>query len=240
MVQRATDAETAREVLVADELARCGASAALIERLTGFGSRWVRRTVRRNGGAMACKPQDPLRWFERDPERLLHARSVVLTFINQPANRSPGRRLLDAYLSYRALAPQPGSLEINKCAEITELYRNQSVWMRMCSECRLTHLVLSEHALCPVCRLIAREFCRGCRAPLPARSNPARAYCDQCTPRAARLARKRLPKRPLSVPRPVNVTPASRAEIARSLSTVPSRRQHEMPAVKQRELHTAY
>lgn len=200
MVQRATDSETAHEVLIAEDLARCGGSAALIERLTGFGARWVRRAVKRNGGALACKPQDPLRWFEKHPERLLHARCVVMAYERQPANRSPGRRLYDAYLAYRTLAPQSGLLDVNKCAEITQLYQSHNAWVRTCRECHLPHLVLSERSLCPVCRLLAREFCRGCSVLLPTRNNSARAYCDDCAPRASRLARKRQAKRPVQIP----------------------------------------
>lgn len=191
MVQRATDYATAQEVAVAVELARCGASAALIERVTGFGARWVRGAVRENGGVLARKPRDPMRWFEADPQRLLHAHYVVMAYERQSANLSAGRRLVDAYRAYRTVASQPGLLEINECAQIVELYQTNNARVRLCGECRVRYLVLSERSLCPVCRLMAREFCRGCQQPLEAQRSHSKAYCDSCSPRAARLARKR-------------------------------------------------
>ncbi len=195
MVQRAADYDTAQEVFVAVELARCGAGASLIERITGFGPRWIRGVVRQNGGALARKPRDPLRWFEEDPQRLLHARYVVMAYECQPANLAVGRRLLGAFRAYRMVAQYPGLLDINECAQIVDLYQTGNAWVRTCAECRSPHLVLSERPLCPVCRSIAREFCRGCHQPLEARDGRSRAYCDACSPRAVRLALKRKAKR---------------------------------------------
>lgn len=195
MVHRAADYHTAKEVFVAVELAQSGAASALIERLTGFGPRWVRGIVRENGGALALKSKDPLRWFEEDPQRLLHARFVQMAYERQPANESTGRRLLSTYNAYRRVASNPGLLDINECAQVIDLYQSGNAWVRECSQCQERHLVLAERALCPICRLMAREFCRGCGQPLPTVERRLRAYCDTCSPRSVRLAIRRRVRR---------------------------------------------
>lgn len=189
MTQRASDYQAAEQVLIAVALARSGASATLIEQMTHFGVRWIRRTIRENGGVLALKSHDA-RWFERDPQRLLQAMFFWMSYQLQPANDLPGRRLVDAYCAYRAFAGA-GILDINKCAQVIELCQSQEAWMRTCSECRISHLVLSERALCPICRLIERSFCRGCGKALQADPARPRSYCPQCSSRSARLARKR-------------------------------------------------
>jgi hypothetical protein len=195
MVHRAADYYTAQEVFVAVELARRGAASALIERLTGFGARWVRSIVREHGGALAMKSKDPLRWFEENPTRLLHARYVQMAYERQPANETMGRRLLNTYNAYRRVAAIPGLLGINECAQVIDLYQSGNAWVRECTECQQKHLVLTERTLCPVCRLMAREFCRGCGQPLPASVGRLRAYCDTCSPRSVRLAIRRRGRR---------------------------------------------
>lgn len=195
MVHRAADYHTAKEVFVAVELAQCGAASALIERLTGFGPRWVRGIVRENGGALAMKPKDPVRWFEENPQRLLHARFVQMAYERQPSNESTGRRLLSTFIAYRRVAANPGLLDINECAQVIDLYQSGNAWVRECSQCQERHLVLAERALCPICRLMAREFCRGCGQPLPVSEGRPRAYCDTCSPRSVRLALRRRVRR---------------------------------------------
>jgi len=189
MTQRASDYQAAELVLIAVSLARAGASATLIEQMTQFGVRWIRKTIRENGGVLALKSHDP-RWFERDPQRLLQAMFFLMAYQLQPANDLPGRRLVDAYCAYRAFVRQ-GALDINKCAQVVNLYESREAWLRNCSECRISHLVLSERALCPICRLIERSFCRGCSRPLGSDPARPRSYCSQCSSRSARLARKR-------------------------------------------------
>lgn len=195
MAHRAVDYHTAKEVFVAVELAQSGAASALIERLTGFGSRWVRGIVRENGGALALKSKDPLRWFEEDPQRLLHARYVQMAFERQPANESTGRRLLSTFNAYRRVAANPGLLGINECAQVVDLYQSGNAWIRECARCQERHLVLSQRTLCPICRLIEREFCRGCGQPLPSPQGRVRAYCETCSPRPVRLAIRRRSRR---------------------------------------------
>jgi hypothetical protein len=195
MVHRAADYHTAREVFVAVELAQFGAASALIERLTGFGPRWVRSIVRENGGTLALKSKDPVRWFEEKPERLLHARFVQMAYERQPSNESTGRRLLSTFAAYRRVAANPGLLDINECAQVIDLYQSGNAWVRECSRCQERHLVLAERALCPICRLMAREFCRGCGQLLPPAEGHPRAYCDACSPRSVRLALRRRVRR---------------------------------------------
>ena len=187
MVQRAVDLGTAGEVLVATELARCGAASTLIERETGFGPRWVRRVVRENGGAYARKPRDPLLFFDQRPDRLLDA-CLFLGAHELQARKAatPGKRLLDGYRAYRRLSAGPASLDINDCAQIVYLFRAGEGRVRQCLECPEPYIVLSDHAQCPVCRLIAREFCRACGRPFEQRDHHFRAYCDDCSSRSGR------------------------------------------------------
>jgi hypothetical protein len=210
MVHRAADYHTALEVFVAVELARGGAASVLIERLTGFGARWVRSIVRENGGALALKSKDPLRWFEEHPMRLLHARYVQMAYERQPANDSIGRRLLNTYGAYRRVVSSASLLDINECAQVIDLCQSGNAWVRECTECQQKHLVLTERTLCPICRLMAREFCRGCRQLLPATGSPLRAYCDTCSPRAVRLALRRRSRRGVAI---VAEAGASRASL---------------------------
>lgn len=185
MVQKAVDLETAQEVEVAERLAGLGASPALIERLTGFGPRWVRACVRRHNGPLAQKPRDPLRRFGDDPLRLLHAwiiSSVMYDF--QSSNSSPGARLLGAYLAYRGTARPPGVLDINECAQIIELYCRGEARLRPCAKCRTGHLVLSEGtSLCAYCFLKTRTFCQVCQQPMPPSPRHPRLYHPECAQR---------------------------------------------------------
>ncbi len=219
MVHRAANVSTAQEVSIAVELARLGAASALIERLTGFGSRWVRGIVRANGGALAIKLKDPVRWFERDPQRLLHARYVQMAYERQPANEAIAKRLLTTYIAYRRVAASPGVLGINECAQLIDLYQRGEACVRECLHCQEKHLVIVDRATCPICRLMRREFCRGCEQPLPEHAE-RRAYCDTCSPRSVRKALRRRGRLPLaSVSDAIVVrVPAQTAERGRSLS----------------------
>jgi hypothetical protein len=196
MTQRAVDYPTAQEVFVAVELARQGAAAPLIERLTGFGPRWVRGVVRAQGGALAMKLKDPVRWFEGDPQRLLHARYVQMAYERQPANEALGRRLLTTYVAYRRVVPNPGLLGINECAQLIDLIQRGDAWVRDCLECQQKHLVIGDRATCPLCRFIERESCRGCGGALPIAQVRQRAYCDSCSPSAVRQALRRRTRAP--------------------------------------------
>lgn len=187
-MHRSADYPTAQEIFVAVEMARVGAAAIVIERLTGFGARWARSIVREHGGALALKWKDPVRWFEANPERLLHAGYVQCAYDMQLTAQSVGRRLLGAYRAYRNATSEPGLLDINACAQIIDLYQSGNAWVRECTECGLRHLVLSERTLCPLCRIEGREFCRGCGQLLPENHPTLRAYCDACSPRAVRMA----------------------------------------------------
>lgn len=187
-MHRSADYPTAQEIFVAVEMAKLGAAAIVIERLTGFGARWARGIVREHGGALALKWKDPIRWFEANPERLLHAAYVQCAYDMQSTAQSVGRRLLAAYRTYRNATSEPGLLDINACAQIIDLYQSGNAWVRECTECGLKHLVLSERTLCPLCRIEGREFCRGCGELLPENHAPLRAYCDNCSPRAVRMA----------------------------------------------------
>jgi hypothetical protein len=196
IVRRAADFQTAQEVVLAVELARVGAASALIEQLTGFGSRSIRRIVREHGGALAMKFKDPVRWLEDDPQRLLHARFVLMPYVLQPSTDGIARKLLNTYNTYRQLVPPPQLLDVNECAQVIDLYQEGNAWLRECSDCQEMHLVLTERSSCPLCRFIAREFCRGCHTVLPpANGRPRGAYCDECSPRSVRLAIRRKTRR---------------------------------------------
>jgi hypothetical protein len=78
MAHKATTPAVAERVLEARDLALAGSSSALIERLTGFGPRFVRKLVRDHGGAMARKPRDPKRWL-RDRQRLVRIPAKRIT-----------------------------------------------------------------------------------------------------------------------------------------------------------------
>src|ERR1700730_17429431 len=181
MVHRAVDCETAEEVGVAEWLAKLGASAALIERLTGFGSRWVRGAVRRHAGPLAKKPRDPLRQFGRDPTRLLHGWMIcIVMYEYQPAHLSEGARLVEAYLAYRGIAQPPGMLDINECAQIIDLYQNNNAWLQPCRQCHRTHLVLSDLTICALCATKASIFCNICKEPLSASRGSLRTQHREC------------------------------------------------------------
>lgn len=62
---KATDLSTAEEVTVAFELARRGAGAPLLRRLTGFGHRWVRRVSQICGNARSRKLGDLAPWLAK-------------------------------------------------------------------------------------------------------------------------------------------------------------------------------
>lgn len=185
MVQKAVDYETAREVAVAEALARLGAGAALIERRTGFGARWIRGLVRRHGGPLAQKPRDALRWFGEDPPRLLHGWvvCVLLQEVEAP-NLSRGARLVEAYQAYKRLADAQAILDINDCALIIDLYAEGNAWLRPCTDCGKPQLVLAEGSVCAVCQMIARTFCRRCGKPLE-EGNRSRLYHRDCAALAA-------------------------------------------------------
>ena len=191
MVHRAVDYATAQQVSIAVELARQGAASIVIERLTGFGARWVRGIVREHGGALALKLKDPVRWFEGDPHRLLHGRYVQMAYERQPAQDALAKRVLNTYLAYRRVAASPGLLGINECAQLIDLYQRGEAWERECLECQEKHLVIADHATCPICRLIKRDFCRGCGHPLPAGAQRLRAYCDACSAPGVRQSLRR-------------------------------------------------
>jgi hypothetical protein len=201
MKRRASVYQAAEQVQIAVALARNKASATLIESLTHFGVRWIRRTIRQNDGALALKSRDA-RWLERDPKRLLQAVVFLRAYEQQPSSHLPGRRLLDAYAAYSVFAGT-GTLDINRCAQIVQLRQSKEARERTCSECRISHLVVCECALCPICRLIERSRCRGCGAQLPSDSVHSRRYCADCSPRSVRLRRKR--KRPLRFFGPLDI-----------------------------------
>lgn len=191
MAHRASDFEVAREVFLAVELAQQGAATVLIERLTGFSPRWVRAVVRENGGALAMKLKDPVRWLELDLERLMHAQYVVMVYENQPASDRLGYKLLNSYKAYRRVAANLMLLSINECAQIIDLYQRGEAWVRDCMSCQQRHLVLSERAVCPMCLLLEREFCRGCGTELGTAAVRLRSYCETCSPRPVRKALRR-------------------------------------------------
>jgi hypothetical protein len=187
MAHKATAPEAAERVLEARELACAGASTAVIERLSRFGPRFVRGLVREYGGALACKPRDPLRWL-RDHRHLAHVPYVVLFYECQLPNLSPASLLLDTFFSYRTHT-RPGILDINECHQIIELYQRGDLRERQCSKCPLTYFVLLEEPVCPKCRLKEQEFCRGCGAQKRQVDSHPRAYCDACSPTISRKAR---------------------------------------------------
>lgn len=229
MLRRASDYKTAQEVAVAVDLARCGATVALIERMTGFGRRWIRGIMRKYGGKLARKSTGPVTWFEEKPQRLLQACYVVLAYECEAEEHSPGRRLVDAYREYRVVARDPGILTINECAQIVDLYRKGSAFLLSCTACKTVHLALSERPLCPMCRMMEREFCKGCQCPLKNRG--ASLYCEACSPRWVRRSLQRKNKKPqasqfMSVPNEQpdqaarKLTPAPAARGGRSLQPV--------------------
>lgn len=188
MVARAVDYETAQQVVVSVGLARMGACAAVLERVTGFGKKWVRTIVKQNGGQLARRMREPS-WFEADQERLLQGRFVVMMYERQRANRSPAVRLLESYLAYREVVRPPGVLDVNDSAQLIELYQTGNAWGRCCSSCEETFLIVYERQVCPNCRFIGKAFCRGCAQPL---ENPlAVAYCDSCALQNPRVASRR-------------------------------------------------
>jgi hypothetical protein len=191
-MHRAVDCETAQEVAVAEALAKLGAGAALIERLTGFGSRWVRDAVRRHAGPLAQKPRDPLKRFGRDPTRLLHGWMIcVVMYEYQLAYLSEGARLVEAYLAYRGIAQPPGILDINECAQIIDLYQSDNAWVQPCPQCHRKHLVLSERTVCALCATKASMFCKACDGPLEHRGGKIRTRHRECQPLVPNRARNR-------------------------------------------------
>jgi hypothetical protein len=198
MVQKAVDYETAQEVAIAETLAKLGASPVLIGQLTDFGSRWIRSLVRRYNGPLCQKPKDPLRRLADDPDRLLDGGAMCLVMYEfQPVSLSPGARLIEAYLAYRDMPQHTRVLDINECAWIIELYRTGSAWLRPCRVCRIPHFVVTENAICAVCALSERVFCKHCHQPLEPRG-ASRQYHEQCARESLRerrrsSARPRLP-----------------------------------------------
>jgi hypothetical protein len=192
VMHRAVDWETAQEVAVAETLANLGAGAALIERLTGFGSRWVRDAVRRHAGPLAQKPRDALKRFGRDPTRLLHGWMIcIVMYEYQPAYLSEGARLVEAYSAYRGIAQPPGILDINECAQIIELYQSNNAWVQPCLLCHRKHLVLSERTVCALCATRAIMFCKVCGEPLEHRDGRSRTRHRECQASAAKQNRSR-------------------------------------------------
>jgi Flagellar transcriptional activator (FlhC) len=193
-MSRALDCETAHEVLVAEALARLGAAATLIERLTGFGSRWSRILVRRSGGPLAYKPRDA-RFYEGNTDRRHHAWLAVVTYMSQSANLSAGARFVEAYIVYRGEAEQPGLLSINEFAQVIELYRTRNAQLRTCSDCAGGHLVFTEKPICPLCQLVLRAFCRSCGGQLEDNARHTTLYCASCSASHARVAERRRARR---------------------------------------------
>lgn len=188
MVHRAADYQMAKEVCVAVDLARAGAPSALIERVTGFGKRWVRSIVREHGGAPSTKAKDVGRWLDQEPDRLIQAQYALRLFEQCPLNASMGSRIFAAYKSYRNVPPDPVLLGITEFAQIVDLFQSRKVWARACTDCEHVYLVHTERSLCPNCRTIDSFVCRGCQQPLPAHLSSRRQYCDECSPRAVRKA----------------------------------------------------
>ena len=186
MSQRAVDFETARLVSVAQALARLGATPVLIERVTGFGPRWVRGLVRQHGGPLAQRPRDP-RYFDEDAGRRLDGWYYLTMYLDQPCNVSMGTRILEAYLAYRA-AQQPGVLDINDCAQVVELLEAGEATVGTCRECHGGHLVFSEGRTCPECFLLARTFCRHCHKQLEEGARHTTLYCADCSDSPERIS----------------------------------------------------
>jgi len=187
MLQRAVDRETASEILVAVDLAKLGAGAALIGELTGFGPRWVRRVVQRNGGAIARRERDPHRWIAEEPNRSIHAAVGLCAYGLQPARATAAMKLKVSYEAYCNVMPRAHIMDVNMLAQMIELYDDGDAQMRLCTECREAHLVLAEQPMCSACRLYERTFCRACQAELPHVDGPPRAYCISCAPRPWRV-----------------------------------------------------
>jgi hypothetical protein len=195
MVQRAVDCQVAQEVAVAEELARLGATAALIERLTGFGARWSRNLVRRYDGPMAQKPRD-VRYFDADPDRRYHGRLCISRMEAAPSNLSPGTQLIEAYFAYRGMAQHMpnGMLDINDAAQVIELYRAGVARVHKC-KCNRKFLTFSQRLLCPVCVLMERSFCKNCHLPLPENARHTTLYCTTCAKSPQRIAMRRRARR---------------------------------------------
>jgi hypothetical protein len=179
MVHKATAPEAAERVLEARELALAGAASSLIERLTGFSTRFVRGIAREYGGTFSCKPRDPHRWL-RDRQRQAHVPYVVLFYENQRSTLSLSKRLLDTYWSYRTVI-HPGVLSFNDCALVVDLYEARSLWARQCRRCPLTFFVVAESPLCPKCRLKERVFCPQCGRQKSGTRLREGAYCVACS-----------------------------------------------------------
>ncbi len=191
---KVSELSDAQDVLIAVELAKLGASVHVIEGVTGFGSRWARRMVKENKGAGYGyrRKEYPAAWFDRDPERILHGWYVVSAFIANSYIPHYATRLMEAYMTYRLVTDHP-VLGINESFDIIDLYQQGNAWIRTCTSCHATHLVVSEHSQCPVCRRLEMMLCKGCGAPLPEKSKlerrgRKRIYCDNCeTTRSSRV-----------------------------------------------------
>ena len=200
-MSRAVDCKTAEEVLVADALATLGAAASLIGRLTGFGRRWIRVLVRGRDGPFGYKLHDAA-FFESDVHRRHHAWVSVVLYESQPANLSPGARLVGAYVVYRSRAVLPGLLTINEFAQVVELYERRDARLRECSNCHGEHLVFRERSLCPLCQMVLRTFCRCCGRQLEDNVRHTTFYCPACSKSPARVsARRRARRRQLALMR---------------------------------------
>jgi hypothetical protein len=180
MAHKATAPAAAERVLEARELARAGAGNALIERLTGFSTRFVRGIAREYGGTFSCKPRDPQR-FLRDRQRRAHVPYVVLFYENQRTTVSLSKRLLDTYWSYRTII-RPGVLSFNECALAVELYETGKLVERQCRVCPLIYFVVVEDPLCPKCRLKKRVFCPQCGRQKAGKRLRVGALCSGCSP----------------------------------------------------------
>ena len=68
---------------------------------------------------------------------------------------------------------------------VIELYEGGMARERICIQCRQTHLVVAEHAYCPLCRRVEAMLCKGCGGVLPEpsqteRRGRPRLYCSEC------------------------------------------------------------
>lgn len=185
-MSKISELDEARDVFAAVKLAELGATPQLVQKMTRFGARWARRIVRENGGSQCTyrRLEDPASWFDRKPERMLHGWFVVKAYRWHQARPHPGERLLRTIGTYRQFAPRP-LLDVNMANAIIELYQGGMACERVCIQCRQTHLVVSEHAYCALCRRVESMLCKGCGGVLPEQSQRERRgrprlYCSAC------------------------------------------------------------
>jgi hypothetical protein len=160
-VGKPTDCDTARAVILAADLARNGAAASLIARLTGFSHRWARAMAREHQTASPLRLGDPIAWFEASPRHQYLTHMFLFMYELQPTDQPAGTRLLEARDCLCLIARHHPPLDINRCAQLVELYERGDVRTAVCTRCPVERFVLSYIPVCALCQMRDAFLCEG-------------------------------------------------------------------------------